>query len=480
MIFFNKIRSTEVIEKERLQLWNDYQTYKEVEQSADLKTYLALKEKVESKPFLENKKSIESLRYKGSSIEKMQKQFEKLEANRKLRRYFAALSSSELERFRTIGESGEMVNLADLEKFVRQGGYKAELAKFKELKKADKQNVDTWENTEAYKKKNQFEDLKTSSNVLFYRKYAKSKSYKNFLTIDDSALLHQYEDLKSEIGSDKFEDRKIYLQNAKRYEDTDDFKVLTHFQQLDKDDKIQLYLKYNDTDAFRFFREWTPTFNENFDSIDTKIWSFITPIAEKGPQRNFSIKNQLHYSNGSDNFDFENGIMTLETKKEMVEGLYWDAQYGFVPKVFNYASGLMHTIDGFMQEYGLFEVKVKTSKVKGVLSSISLVDADEDICIRIFSANHAKPHGGLISTNRQDKELNPVTFSVFSKGYVLIRLIWTREKLEWFVNDKSMGSISSNVPHVPLALRIESEVLKETNNLPHRLDVDWIKCYKAN
>lgn len=480
MIFFSKIKSTEAIEKERLQLWNDFQTYQEVEKSADLKTYLAVKEKVESKPFLEYKKEIESLRYKGSPEEKMQKHFEKLKNNRKLTLYFKTKASADLDRFQTIEKSGVLSTLKELDAFVKGGGYKAEMVAFKKRKNADKQNNEVWEKTEAYLKNKQYEDLRTSPNVIFYRQFAKSKAYKNYLAVTDSSLLSQFEDLKAEVESDKFKERKAYLENLKRYEDTDDFKVLTQFQQLDKDPKIQLYLKYRHTDSFKFFREWTPTFQDMFETIDPKIWSHITPIAEKGPGKNFSIKNQLHYANNAHNFDVENGILTLEAKKKNVEGLYWDTQYGFVPKTFAYTSGLMHSLGSFMQEYGLFEVKVKASKVKGVLSSISLVDADEEICIRIYSSNNSDLTGGVITTNHQDKLFTHVPLKYKSKGYFLVQLRWTPEKLEWLINDKLVGTLANNVPHIPLGIRIETEVLKESNNLPHRLDIDWIKCYKSN
>lgn len=479
-MFMSKMKTTEAIEKERLQLWNDYQTYQEVEQSANLKTYLALKEKVESKPFLENKKEIESLRFKGSPEEKMLKEFGKLSSNRKLKLFFATESSPNLDRYQTIVKSGVLLKLKELEDYVNGGSYRSELVAFKRRKKADKTVNEKWENTEAFSKKKEYTDLLTSPNVVFSKKFAQSKAYKNYLAITDSALLSHFKDLKDEAESEKFITRKSYLENLKRYEDTDDYQDLVHFQKLDKDPKIQLYLKYNETDAFKFFREWTTNFHENFATIDPKIWKYVTPIAKDGPGKNFSMKNQLHYANKSDNFNFENSILTLETQKEKIEGLYWDEKFGFLPKVFNYTSGIIHTVDGFLQEYGLFEIKVKSSKVKGVISSVSLVNADEEICIRIYSSTNGNAVGGLITTNHQEKIFSPVKLKTPYRGYQIIQLHWTREKLEWKVNDKVMGSITANVPHFPLGLRIESEVLKETQNLPHRLDIDWIKCYKAS
>jgi len=479
-MFMSKMKTTEAIEKERLQLWTDYQTYQEVEQSAELKTYLALKEKVESKPFLENKKEIESLRFKGSPEEKMLKEFGKLNRNRRLKLFFSTASSPNLDRYQTILAGGDLLKLKELEDYVKGGNYKSELVAFKRRKKADKALKERWENTEAFAKNKEYTDLLTSSNVVFSKKFAQSKAYKNYLAIKDSALLNHFRDIKDESGSEKFISRRTYLENPKRYEQTEDYQELVQFQKLDKDLKIQLYLKYNETDAFKFFREWVISFHENFATIDPKIWKYVTPIAMGGPGKNFSIKNQLHYATDSDNFNFENSILTLETQKEKIEGLYWSEQFGFLPKVFNYTSGIIHTIDGFMQEYGLFEIKVKSSKVKGVISSVSLVNADEDICIRIYSSTNGNSVGGLITTNHQEKLFSPVKLKTPYRGYQIIQLQWTREKLEWKVNNRVMGSITGKVPLIPLGLRIESEVLKDTHNLPHRLDIDWIKCYKAS
>lgn len=480
MFFFNRIKKTEVIEQERLKLWNDYQTYQKVEKSDELKTYLALKEKVESKPFNEKKKEIESLKYKGSPEDILGKKFSKLAENKKLKAYFATKDSIELARFNEIGESGLEKHLAELEKFVKGGQYKAELKAFNYKKKADKQNTDIWEKSPAYEKHKAYNELKTSADSVFYFRYKKSSEYKNLQSIEGSTLLNQYFDMKAEIESEKYQQRKAYLLDTKRYEKTDDFKILNEYNKLNSDNEIQLYMSYNDTDAFKFFREWKPTFEENFFNLDKKVWSFITPIAEKGPGKNFSIKNQLHYNNNSDNFNVENNLLTLETKNEQIEGLYWDETFGFVPKTFNYASGLAHTLNHFMQEYGHFEIKLKASKIKGVISSVSLVDAEEETCIRLFTSNGNEIKGGMVNIDQHGHRFDAINLKTSLKGYIIINLSWNAERLEWSVNDKVLGRITQNIPHVPLGIRIETEVVKATNNLPHRLDIDWIKCYKKN
>lgn len=480
MPFFQKIKKTEALEQERTQLWNDFQTYKKVEKSDELKNYLAIKEKVESRPFVEKKREIESLKFNGSPEHKLIKQFGKLEKSKKLIKYFKVKDSVELSRFNEIAQSGKLEELTKLTKFVKNGEYKASLKTFKQKKKSDKSITDLWEDTEAYNSFKACDELRSSSDVVFYQRFAKSAAFKNYQNISGSTLLNQFDDIKKEINSEKFKERVAYLQDPKRYEKTGDFKMLSDFMKLNVDSEIQLYMKYNDTDAFKFFRDWKLTFQEDFYNIDKTVWSFVTPIALKGPGKNFSIAKQLQYYNNGDNFSVENNLFTLETKKEECQGLYWDEKFGFVNKTFNYVSGVAHTLNHFKQEYGQFEIKLKASKVKGVISSVSLVDEDEEICIRLFTANGNDEKGGLIHTDQHGYEFDGVNLKNSVKGYVIVSVNWSPEKIEWKINDKFMGRITDNIPHIPLGIRIETEVLKETSNLPHRLDIDWIRCYTIN
>jgi hypothetical protein len=481
MFLFGKSKSAAIIEQERLQLSNDYQVYTEVEGSKKLNDFLSLKEKVESIPFKVRKKEIESLHYKGSPEEKLIKQFSKLEKSPKIIDYFKTVDSSDLKRYKKISDNGLTEQIDELKAFLKSGRYKKDLKNFNKKKKSDKTFKDTWESTETYKKDKEYRELISSNDILFAKKYAKSSPYKNFLSVEGSSLISQYEDLKNEINSDKFKERKTYLEDRERYKKTDDYKSLCHFVELEKDEGIKLYLKYNDTDAFKFFREWTKTFDEDFTTpIKKSEWSFITPIAERGPGKNFSLKGQLQYYKLGDNFEVNNHVLTLEAHNEKIEGLYWDEEFGFIVRDFNYASGLMHSLNFFKQEYGQFEVKLKASKIKGVISTVSLVDENEDICIRLVSLESLKATGGLIYTHHGQKVFSNVNLNFNPAGYVIVGVEWSPEKIDWKVNGRTVGSVSQNIPHEKLGLRIETEVVKQTSNLPHRLDIDWIKCYKHN
>ena len=140
----------------------------------------------------------------------------------------------------------------------------------------------------------------------------------------------------------------------------------------------------------------------------------------------------------------------------------------------------MHSNNFFKQEYGLFEMKLKASKVRGVISSVSLADDDENECIRLISLDFRKALGGIIITEQGQRYFSKVSMKHKPSGYLLLSVEWTPERVEWRINDRFMGALSQNVPHEKLGLRIETEVIRPTSNLPHRFDIDWIRCYKPS
>nr|HPR33483.1 family 16 glycosylhydrolase [Prolixibacteraceae bacterium] len=439
MILFGKLKPTALIEKERIQLRNDYRVYGSVENSDKLKEYLSLKGKVESTSFIEKKKEIEILRFKGSPEDTILKKFQRLDKNPKIQKYFQTLASDERKRFEELLQEKLPERFHKLEHYVKSGDYKRDRNAFLKAQKSGNKPSGKWEETHHYLKYTDFSNLKQSADWLFYTRFTKSANYRNFRKMEGSSKLIQYEDLKKEVSSEKFAERKAYLEDALRYEKTDDFQLLQRYKELNNDPEIQLYLKYYNTDAFRFFRKWEPTFTDEFDApIDNTAWSFITPLALKGPGKNFSVKGQLQYYNQSDNIQVDNSILTLQTQAEKVEGLCWDENYGFVVQNFDYASGVMHTLDSFRQEYGHFEVKVKASKVSGVLTSVSLVDEEEEYAIRIFSKEGGKLWGGLVYTDQDRKIVQPVRFPASTNGFVIVQVNWTPERISWKMNDRDL------------------------------------------
>lgn len=480
MMLFSRFKKTELVEKERSQLVADYKVYNEVEGSEKLKTYLSLREKVDSATFKNSRREIESLRWKGSPEQKLEEEFKKLQNNPKIKIYFSVVDSDNLRHFKTIENGKLLIEFIELNQYVKSGQVKSELKAFNQKKK-DKSFHGQWEDNEAFKKNKRYNDILMSADFQKYSKFKASKTFKIFTEIENSALLNRYEDLEKELQSSKFKERKAFLEDKNRYEKTDDFSALQKYEKLNNDQEIQLYLKHHGTDAFKFFRNWKKNFSDEFNhALDTSCWKLISPIAEKGPGKAFTPTGLYHYNNGMKNIEVKGGVLTVQTLNEKKKGLYWDPKFGFIEKEFDYTSGFLHSIHCFTQQYGYFDVKLKVSKAKGVNSTVSLCDNEEENCILLFSTLDNKAFGGIVTTDHNRKLVHRINLKYDFNGYIIVGVKWTPDKVEWRVNGRVMGILTQNVPQTKLGLRFESEVVRQTARLPHRLDIDWIRCYSRN
>lgn len=477
MILFSSYKKTDKVEKERNKLLSDYNTYTATENSEKLKTYLSLKEKVEATSFKKNRNEIESLRFKGSGEQRLEEEFQKLQRNSKIKTYYNVLGSENLKRYNQYEQDGSAARYEQLRNYIKSGGFKQDQKAFK----SNKQAAGTWETSEAAKKYKEFQDFESRSDFQLFLNFKNSKNCKIYLELKNSSTISRFEELKKELASESFKNRKEYLLDTKRYEKTEDYAAWVKYEELKKDTDIQLYFKYRDTDAFKFFRNWKKTFDENFEGqLDTARWNFLSPIEQAGPGQPFTPEGYYHYNNGEKNIEIKGNVLTISVLRDNAKGLYWDKQFGFIQKEFDTTSSMIHSFGAFKQQYGYFDIKLKAPRSKGVISTVALVDEEEDNAIMLFSSDGRRAHGGIITTNKGQKEQNLINLKYNFNGYIIIGMKWTPEKVEWKVNGTVMGTIARNLPHSKLGLRLGCEVNSPTSKLPYRLDIDFIRCYTRN
>lgn len=466
--------SAEKYELEKKQLQADYKIYSSVENSEKLKEYLMLKQKVQSDAFKKRKEEIEKLQFKGSSIEKVLKEHTQIKKNRKIKRYLELSGSAQLARYYDILDEGVPLKYEKAYNYVKSGTLKSDKANFKSTKDKNQK----WEDTDAYKKYREFNELKKSDDIRFYLKFKRSRAFKNYEIVKNSSLLNQLSDLEKEVTSDKFKERKAYLEDKNRYEKTEDFKNLKRFEELENDEEIQVYNKYHSHDSFSFFRSYSLTFEDDFEKLNTEVWSTITPIALKGPGKNITTPNQLSILTNGESIRSNSSNCIIITQKENSKGLTWNNQLGFIEKEFEYSGGLLHSLNTFKQEYGYFEIKFRAPKSKGVAINISLINESEVNCIRIASIEDHIAKGGIIKLRENQHSFDSITIGELTSNYEIIGLNWTPDALEWSLNGEVVGQLTSLIPHASLGIRIETEVTNAHAKLPHQLEIDWIKCYQ--
>jgi beta-glucanase (GH16 family) len=188
--------------------------FQKISQSKALSRYQELKSVVESSDFQLRKKEMESLRYKGSPEYQKRQEYISLSRNRKLNQYFKTIESSEYLQFKEFDSS-------ERRKVLEHDA--AEIKKDPQMKR--------------------------------YLKFQNSGRYRNIKYVESIGLASKLEQLKEEINAKSFLEREAFLKDAKRYESSKDYPNFKEYSQLIKNEDIQFYRKFKDSQGYRNYEK---------------------------------------------------------------------------------------------------------------------------------------------------------------------------------------------------------------------------------
>jgi beta-glucanase (GH16 family) len=68
------------------------------------------------------------------------------------------------------------------------------------------------------------------------------------------------------------------------------------------------------------------------------------------------------------------------------------------------------------------------------------------------------------------------------KKFYIYTLEWTPKMLTWKINNIPVKKERRGIPDIPMFMNINSGVTARVNenNLPGKLELDWVRCYKEN
>ncbi len=410
-----------------------------------------------------------------SGLDKDKKaELKKLEADSELKSYFKFEKSKKLKLYHETAGSHDLKRYQELKEYVENDEFKKREQFLKDKKKFEK--------SEAYKKQSAFKQLAADSDVKFYLKYEKSALYKNYLNVIDSFDLKRYAELEEIIASEKFKQRKAYLEDKKKWEKTSEFAQLQEFEKMKKLPHLVKYFKYKNTGSFQFFREWEITFEDDFSQpkLDAEKWETTSYMAKKMLGDNYSLAGDLQvYTNGNNVKTSEK--LSIEIKKEKKTGKVWNATAGFIPTELDYTSGVVSTWKGFWQEDGIFEAKIKFNPVKQVVNSLYLGGEKNIPRVNLLEMG-TQNRVGISTLNPTGKaEVNGVDISNLKKGKWYIFAVEKQGKnFSWKINETEIFSTQASELDSKLHLNATGLVVDEipATQLPVNFEIEWVKCYR--
>nr|MDA3779906.1 glycoside hydrolase family 16 protein [Bacteroidales bacterium] len=270
-------------------------------------------------------------------------------------------------------------------------------------------------------------------------------------------------------------------------------KQLVEYKELKKSEKIIWYFNLTKSSKFEKIKKWEKTFSDEFDStnLDTKKWLTSYFWGETLLNDSYVQANDRHFYTKGENISIEVSVLSIITRKENAKGKMWHPSHGFIPKTFDYTSGIINSGQSFRQKYGLFKAKVRVSKDYPAFHAFWLLGSKKVPEIDVFKY-HSKAKNKIqvgnywgISKNEKEieKNISSIIGQDFSDDYYIYSIEWFPEHITWKVNDIVVYEQREGVPQEEMYIVFNSGINKNinnNNNLSAKMDIDWVRIYEKN
>lgn len=438
-IFWKKLPGTEHLEKSFLEDRRIYREFLETEASETLKEYYELEAKVSSSEFQNKKKEVLGLKYKNTPEFAKEKWYTKTVKRKDICHFLELKDAPILLEYTEYKNSDEYIKIAD--------------------KKARKEDA-TLEK--------------------FYR-FERSRQYQDYIKLEGSSDIQKLFDVKAEIESEAFKNYKMFCENAKRWETTEEFVIEDRFLTLKNQDNIKQYLAYKSSSKFDFFKKWELIFEDSFSTSDLDKTKWIT-APYWGDKQNIGAYSLINEAHGftHDALVANGDTVKLFVKPIEVEGKAWNPELGFVSKTFSHQAAIINSGDLFQMRYGRVEAKIKMSGDAPIGHAFYLCSLDNKDQITVAKSISPKKYS-LGLKHRIKKEVKSFESTVSGKkifNYHIIALEWHEREISWFINGHKVHTETSHISDKPMYLAFSSFVTEGKRKATQgEMEIDWVRVY---
>ncbi|MBN1339492.1 MAG: family 16 glycosylhydrolase [Bacteroidales bacterium] len=512
---FSSIPRTSKIESDREKLLKDFEDFNNFEQSRELKEFYTLQEYISSKEFAVLQDEIEK---------------EKKEENGKIalygeqkksavfKKYFKFRESPRLKRYQAFESSKELADYLELEKLVTSAaftekrnksqnvleGLKAKENELKALKKSSEsekyEELKAEVSSAGYQKAleaagnelkdvnaklDQYNQLKKSRPFKEYFKFGQSQRYRDFVSFSGSKQLADYLELEKYLQSDAHKSRLAEISKKENSE----AEKKKQYEEFRNSKKYKWYTGLRESNVFNELRKWEAVFVDEFDGnkLDHDRWMTRYYWGEKLIDDAYAHESDFAFPTDGNNVGVNKGIMKIELRKEKHNGKVWNPPFGFVPKDFEYTTGIVGMQKKHWLRYGKIEAKIRVNFAKPAQYNFWM------------TTGKMLPH---IDIMKLDKKKSNVTTSVYwgemapgkspehrlvdnkgadaSRDFFIYTLEWTKDKLVWKINGLVVNEQTQGVPQEEMSVVFSLNLMNKPNDskLPLSMEVDWIRCYR--
>ena len=306
------------------------------------------------------------------------------------------------------------------------------------------------------------------------------REYQEYLEYSKSKELARFEYLNKYLNSSEFEERE----NNPEVDRAEIENIKNEFKRLQKSPQLTTYFKSKSREArFIYLRKWKLIFEDHFDSdkLDSKKWITRHFWGDKLLNNSYSLPDDVHCNTDGKNISLADSILSIQTKKENVNGFSWNPSSGFIFRQFQYTSGVINTGNAFRSKYGKLEAKIKVPKGKAY-HALWLAGERMLPQINVFKYAKKKFHlgyfwGNTFFPNGANEDQTTVS-GAFAGRYCIFSIEWTPKQLIWSINGKEFKTAHRNIPSEPMYIAFASGVENGAKlSSPVKLEIDWVRFY---
>jgi len=453
----------------------EYSDFTKLYQSTELAAYETREKYIHSIEFGE---AVTTKEFKKSEAYAKFKEFKKWKKSSAFKNYFKLKKSDIYADYKKLRNSEELLYYNELETFVK-------LPQFKEKKK----QIESlrFDQTYEYKKLQEYKKLASSRRIKDFYKIKTSEALSEYRNLDGSKIITDYESLEKYIKSDEFKNRKAYLLDSKKWQKTEEFKKNQEYQRLKKTPKIIWYFKVKDSHKYDELKAWNLAFEDDFTSgkIDKNKWINRYFWGEVLLNDSYALPGEKHFITDGKNLELNGTTVKILTKSEKVTGKEWNPVFGFMPKQFDYTSGLLCSGNQFRIKFGKIEAKIKLESSSGIFHAFWLAGDTMVPQIDIFKLYNNQLLLSTFYGHPDVKEgikhdTSKLNASKFVGKQFIFSIEWDADKIVWRINNLEVKTQTENIPQDSMYIVLNSGVLGDQATIPSKMEIDWIRCYQKN
>ncbi len=482
-IFGSKFPSTEKYENEDNNLRKDLKRFHELEKSDTIVRYYELDTLIHSGDFNQKVLKLKKERFKDTEAYHQLKKYKEYKRSRNVINYKKFINSDKSEEIEELRNSSDIQDYLELKQFIES----EEFASIKN-RKVTEDNKERFKDTDAYQQLKKYKQLKRSGNVKRYNKLLRIDKSEELEELKNSSEIQHYLELKLYVESEEFASIKEEMNDKNRYKKSKEFQLQEEYKALCNSEDVCWFIKIKKDNPFKDINKWQLTFEDDFDGtkLDDKKWITGYYWGKALMNDNYVQSNEKQFFK-KENIELRDSCARIISKNESCKGKVWDTQYGFVPKDFEFTSGIINTGQSFWQKYGKFEAKIKFGHTYPVAHTFWLLGEQRTPQVNILKTpekgNNKFEAGNYWSKDHEifkDDEILKIPGS--SADFFIYTLEWSKNKMEWKINGVTIYTQTENIPQEPMYVSLSTHFTDDPtgNNLPISMDIDWVRCYQMN